>query len=349
MPKISVIIPAYNAEKYISECLNSVLSQDFDDFEVLCVNDGSTDKTEEIINSFNNPKVILINQKNIGASISRKNGLEKAKGDYILFVDSDDILEEHTLKLVYENAIKNKSDIVYFKYFEYDGKNKTPYIDSDYSRCFPKVKNFDDFVFKADDSPNAVLNKTCSLWSKLISHELFKKYDDWFFPSKKETIIEDLPIHCQLHLRADRITFCDKFLYSYRYSSEDSILHKLRSSRESLGIFYTVDFVEKVLTESKFIEKEDFLREFALFKISHLKVWFESIVDELKAEFFEKLKNSFAKLKVDLKMLKTVRYDNFIFYKTVVESSSLEDFQKKYSGIELYLKKIIFKFIQNFV
>ena len=349
MPKISVIIPAYNAEKYISECLNSVLSQDFDDFEVLCVNDGSTDKTEGIIKSFNNPKVILINQKNIGASISRKNGLAKAKGDYILFVDSDDILEEHALKLVYENAVKNKSDIVYFKYFEYDGKNKTPYIDSDLSRCFPNVKNFDDFVFKAEDSATAVLNKTCSFCFKLISHSLFKKYDDWFFPSKEETIIEDLPIHCQLHLRADRITFCDKFLYSYRSSRQDSTLHKSRASKEAFGIFYTVDFVEKILTESRFIEKADFLDNFTLFKISHLKVWFESIVDELKAEFFEDLKKSFGKLKIDLKMLKTVRYDNFVFYKTVLESSSLKDFQKKYSGIELYLKKIIFKFIQTFV
>lgn len=349
MPKISLIMPAYNAEKYISECLNSILSQDFDDFEVLCVNDGSTDKTEEIIKSFDDNRIILINQKNIGASISRKNGLAKAIGDYILFIDSDDLLEEHALKLLYENAVKNKSDIVYLKYFEYDGKTKNPYIDSDYARCFPKVKNFDDFVFTAKDSPNAVLNKTCSLWSKLISHELFKKYDDWFFPSKKETIIEDLPLHCQLHLRADRITFCDKFLYSYRYSCEDSILHKLRSSKESYGIFYTVDVVEKVLTESKFIEKEDFFREFALFKISHLKVWFESIVDELKEEFFDRLKVSFNKLKVDLKMLKTVRYDNFIFYKTVLESSSLEEFRKKYSGTGLYLKKSFYKLVQNFV
>ena len=349
MPKISVIIPAYNAEKYISECLNSVLSQDFEDFEVLCVNDGSTDKTEDIINSFNNSKVILINQKNIGASISRKNGLLKATGDYILFLDSDDILEEHALKSLYENAIKNKSDIVYFKYFEYDGKTKSPYIDSDLSRCFPMVKNFEDFVFKAEDSATAVLNKTSSFCFKLISHNLFKKYDDWFFPSKEETIIEDLPIHCQLHLRADRITFCDKFLYSYRSSRQDSTLHKSRASKEAFGIFYTVDFVEKVLTESKFLEKKGFLDNFALFKISHLKVWFESIVDEMKAEFFEKLKISFSKLKVDLKMLKTVRYDNFIFYKTVLESSSLDDFQKKYSGFGLYLKKSLYKIVQNFV
>ena len=58
MPKISLIMPAYNAEKYISECLNSILSQDFDDFEVLCVNDGSTDKTEEIIKSFDDNRII---------------------------------------------------------------------------------------------------------------------------------------------------------------------------------------------------------------------------------------------------------------------------------------------------
>lgn len=94
MAKISVIIPIYNASKYLSECLKSVVEQTFQDLEIICINDGSIDYSLEIIREFqkNDPRIILVDQKNQGVSAARNAGLEIATGKYILFLDGDDLL-----------------------------------------------------------------------------------------------------------------------------------------------------------------------------------------------------------------------------------------------------------------
>lgn len=94
-PRLSIIIPAYNAEAYLPQCLDSIFSQDYSDFEVLVINDGSTDGTADLLGRY--PKVKVINQKNQGMSTARNHGLDEAKGEYILFVDSDDRLADNAL------------------------------------------------------------------------------------------------------------------------------------------------------------------------------------------------------------------------------------------------------------
>lgn len=115
--KISVIVPAYNAEKTISRCLDSILNQNFDDFEIIIINDGSNDGTEKILNQYihKDSRVKVINKKNAGVSSARNDGLNKASGEFILFVDSDDYIEQNALGLVLEN-IKDKHDAVLFGY-----------------------------------------------------------------------------------------------------------------------------------------------------------------------------------------------------------------------------------------
>ena len=94
MPKISVIIPVYNVEKYLRECLDSLLNQTFKDIEIICVNDGSTDGSLNILNEYasKDSRFIIINQNNQGLSAARNNGLNVAKGDYVAFLDSDDYI-----------------------------------------------------------------------------------------------------------------------------------------------------------------------------------------------------------------------------------------------------------------
>jgi len=101
MPQVSIIIPAYNHENYISDCLDSVIKQTATDWECLVVNDGSTDNTKEIILSYTekNLKIRMINQPNKGLAAARNKGLSEAKGDYIQFIDSDDVIKENKLKL----------------------------------------------------------------------------------------------------------------------------------------------------------------------------------------------------------------------------------------------------------
>lgn len=111
---ISVIIPIYNVEKYLQRCLNSVVNQTFDNIEIICINDGSTDKSGEILSKFalNDPRFRVITQENQGLSASRNNGLEVASGAYIFFLDADDYLHPQTLEIFYNTAQKSECPIV---------------------------------------------------------------------------------------------------------------------------------------------------------------------------------------------------------------------------------------------
>lgn len=112
-PAISIIIPVYNTEKYLSACLNSIKEQSFEDFEVIIVDDGSTDSSYETAKKFSDSdlRFKIFKTKNGGVSKARNYGLEKANGTYISFVDSDDELYKNTLEILYRDAIENEADI----------------------------------------------------------------------------------------------------------------------------------------------------------------------------------------------------------------------------------------------
>ena len=111
MPKFSIIIPVYNVEKYIKKCVDSVFNQTFKDYEVIVVNDGTPDKSMELIKDYD---VTIINQKNQGLSSARNNAVKKAKGDYIIFLDSDDYWRKDLLKEI-NKSLKNNPDVVRFQ------------------------------------------------------------------------------------------------------------------------------------------------------------------------------------------------------------------------------------------
>ncbi|MBQ6736245.1 MAG: glycosyltransferase [Alphaproteobacteria bacterium] len=96
MPKLSVIVPVYNAEKYLRRCLDGLVSQTFTDFEVLCVNDGSTDKSKKILDEYaaRDKRFVVINKKNAGVSAARNDGIKRARGGYIHFLDADDVIDD---------------------------------------------------------------------------------------------------------------------------------------------------------------------------------------------------------------------------------------------------------------
>lgn len=116
MPKVSVIIPVYNVELYLHECLDSVINQTLKDIEIICINDGSTDNSLTIIENYaeKDPRIIVFSQENSGQSATRNNGLSVANGDYICFMDSDDLLECDALEYLWNEASKNNLDVLYF-------------------------------------------------------------------------------------------------------------------------------------------------------------------------------------------------------------------------------------------
>ena len=111
-PKISIIIPSFNEEKNISRCLDSVLNQTFTDFEVLCVDDGSTDKTYEIIEAYSkkDSRIIPLKNPNKGVSSARNFGIDNSNGEYIGFVDSDDFIQPQMYEFLYRAVTENNCD-----------------------------------------------------------------------------------------------------------------------------------------------------------------------------------------------------------------------------------------------
>ena len=124
-PQISVIIPIYNCEKYIKECLSSLIKQTFKNFEIICINDGSNDDTLKILKKFEakDERIIIFNQNNSGPGIARNIGMKKSKGEYLIFLDSDDIFKKTMLEELYIKIKENDSDVVICNSQNFEKKN----------------------------------------------------------------------------------------------------------------------------------------------------------------------------------------------------------------------------------
>lgn len=180
MTKISIIITVYNSEKYITKCLNSIKKQTLEDFEVIIINDGSTDKSKNKIEKFTTDKRFrLYNRKNCGIGASRNFGIKKVKSDYVMFLDSDDYIEKDTLEVLYNKITKDNLDIVVCDYYEEQYESKTTKE--------IKIKDFKNTTLI--ESPDLLLHINKSPWNKLFKYELIKdieypsdlKYEDSVF------------------------------------------------------------------------------------------------------------------------------------------------------------------------
>lgn len=147
MTKFSIVVPVYNTEKYLKKCLDSIVNQTYKDFELIIVNDGSTDGSKHIIDQYEKKydNVVVINQVNQGLSAARNNGIKNTKGEYFLLVDSDDYIDRNLLEKL-KNSVDNNPDLVRFQICEI-GKNKIEYKEKSFygidgKNAFSKIVNF---------------------------------------------------------------------------------------------------------------------------------------------------------------------------------------------------------------
>ena len=144
-PKISIIIPMYNVEKYLRRCLDSVRNQTFADFQAICVDDGSPDNSGEIAEEYakKDNRFIVVHKENGGQSDARNFGTELAKGEFVLYLDSDDFIHPQTLEILYQSAVDNNADMVVFKFDSVARKQmeKMLVTGADISNFMPKSYN----------------------------------------------------------------------------------------------------------------------------------------------------------------------------------------------------------------
>lgn len=243
--KFSIIVAAYNVEEYIQRCINSIIKQSYSNLEVIIVNDGSTDQTLSVIESIKDKRIIIIDQKNGGIVKARKAGFDIATGEYILFCDGDDWLENDAIEKLYTQVLVDSPDIICFHcYRTFDSyKEEMKIYQSEVVYIKPPLKSL--FL-------NYLLPSVCT---KLIRRDFILSHNFEFPPGI--SYADDLAIIATLFIHHPKVTYLDEYLYNY-YQRPDSITKKV--SKNLLEIDTVTNYIAECLKESQQFEiyKEEF-------------------------------------------------------------------------------------------
>ena len=221
-PLISVIIPIYNAEKYLTMSLKALQNQTYKNFEALMINDGSSDNSEKIAAEFaaKDARFKLFNQQNQGGSVARNKGLELAQGDYIAFLDNDDIYAPVYLEVLLKNLQENKADVSCCSYVKFYG-------DGNY--VFDKIADSQVFVSTEPFVDKFARKKKIEMlmWCKLYKKSLFEniKFSD------ELPAINDMLLNIEILLKSRKLVFCRQPLIAYRILESSQTNKRLSDKR----------------------------------------------------------------------------------------------------------------------
>lgn len=303
MAKVSVIIPVYNLEHYLSQCLDSVLAQTMDDIEIICINDGSTDSSAKLLENYAkfDSRIKIITQQNRGISASRNAGIEASSTDYVIFVDGDDKVAPIMVEELYRNAVLNNSDLVYAnslwfrpdqnRYFNVD-RGIAPHVELNFvNNAFNELTSSAELFFRLP----------IQAWNKIYKKS-FLTYNNIYFP--EGMAFEDIVFYTRNYLKADRITFVNKFLYFYRLNRADSI--NTTGGRNFFDVFKILKMSKDMFSVQGLWPK--YKERFLLFEMRTIIDKLTKIRPELKEPFCDEIKRVYSGMSLndyDLKFLET--------------------------------------------
>ena len=322
MCKVSVIIPVYNTEKYLKECLDSIVNQSLEDIEIICIDDGSTDNSLEILREYaeNDSRFKIFSQENNGQGSARNYGLDVAKGEYIYFMDSDDFIELNTLSDCYNEANKNNLDFLMFQLINYDESKKSLYQDNDYD--MPNVGDLvADNVFSYADLNHLIFQVAVSPVNKLYSKKFL---DDINVRFPEDVIFEDNVFFWNVFLNAKRIKFLKHHYYIRRRHSSSTTGNAGIRFVDTLEIHKRIFIIFK-----KFNIFDEFKKYLFNKKVVLANVRFNQVNDEVKSVFFNEMKNDFKEMSNEYgydNIIEYLDYPNKLIFETVMESDGFEEF-----------------------
>ena len=260
-PKISIIIPVYNTEKYLKDCLDSLLNQTFNEIEIICVDDGSTDNSLSILKEYAkiDNRIIILKQNNKGAGVARNYGMTIAKGEYLLFLDSDDFFKKEMLEILVNTTKEKKTDIIIFNYIIYNQ------ITGEYTKINLSLEKnwWPNDLFNFSYEPNKIFTSFRSYpWNKLFLHSFIKE-NNLYFQNNKRT--NDLYFTTTSLALAKRIYYLNKELVYYRVG--------LKNNSQSTNHLYPLDFFKALLEIKNFLEQKNIYSE--------LKEGYKSLAKEI--------------------------------------------------------------------
>lgn len=255
-PKVSVIVPVYNLEDLISETLKTLISQTFKDFEIIVLNDGSSDNSLSIISVFAqfDKRIKIVNQENQGLGAARNNALAFAKGEYILYLDGDDFLSDDAIKILVESMEKTSFDFIIFGAYNYLFSKKSVGSYS-YQKIPKNLRN--KILVNKDDILKNLFKFPRTAWSKFYRKDFILKNGLKF---QEKVTGEDQLFFINAFLNANKIMVLEKNLYYYRRARKNSLtFSKVRNTTDLIEIFYAV---EGLVSRCNNIDKEFIIKRY---------------------------------------------------------------------------------------
>lgn len=220
MSKVSIIIPVYNAENFIARCLNSICNQTFENLEIICVNDGSTDNSLQILKEYaqKDSRIVIIDKKNEGVSAARNDGIKRSTGEYITFVDADDWLENAAIEIMHKTIEEKQVDVIRANYFKNKSEKEIVQIGDmcnlENACLYSKDENFAKQIMCNMYSEKLL----CYVWLLLIKRDVLLKTS--LFPIGIP-YCEDVVFYTELLENIESIYFLEKPIYHY-YDNQSS-------------------------------------------------------------------------------------------------------------------------------
>ena len=289
MVKVSVIIPTYNVEEFLGECLECIVNQTLKDIEIICINDGSTAKSLVILNDYasNDNRIKVISQENKGHAAASNKGMDLSTGEYLYLMDSDDLLELNALEETYNYAEKKSADFVLFQSMNYSQDENKVYKSWIYS--MDEVADFiGDSVVDYKDLGDLIFKIPVTPWSKLYNNNFIKEIGVRF---PEGLIFDDNIFFWDVLFNAKRIAFYKKYLFTRRwYDYSSTMAGDLR-------------FIDSIAINNLMIDRFKKYGAFDVFKetlynrkidLNYLR--FVKINSEFKKEYFDALQEDYFKI-----------------------------------------------------
>ena len=323
MCKVSEIVPIYNVEKYLKRCIESLINQTFEDIEIIALNNGSTDKSLDILNyyAYKDKRIRVINNKNIGVSKSRNIGIKEAKGEYIVFVDSDDWIDSNMIEILHKTISDNNCDLVMCTYVrEFANHSKEKVFNLPEINIYEGIQVKNELLRKLvgpiqkELANPEYLDALGTVWAKMYKTSILKEKNLRFIDLKEIGSGEDILFNIYVFNEVSKVILLNKPMYHYWRENDNSITSR-----------YIPNFVEKRRKYFNYIK--DFIKdndlgneyEIALNNRICTSVLGMGLLECSKsneASFFCKIKNISAILKEDYidSAYRSLELKNFTFY-----------------------------------
>jgi len=325
---ITIAVAVYNTEKYLRDCIDSVVNQTYQNLEIICVNDCSTDKSLEILEEYaaKDKRIkIITNEKNSGLGVTRNVGIDAAHGKYILFIDSDDWLNLTACEKLISKAKENDSDVVFYSIYVVTGNEKK------------RWKNFCNVSYPLGLEDRKMLLRKIypHAWSRLWKLEFMKEKRIRFSDFRKS---QDQKPHWMVCLLAEKIAFESEYLYYYRrYKTQVS-----QSVDKRLILVVDVyNDIEKYLRSENVYSR--YKKEFLEKKFQHYWYAFSHLEIQFRKEFLKKIRISFSEKFFLLTQYKPLRYGMFLAFLKLPFIEILDNLRKRglYKKCRIAIKKMI--------